>query len=254
MPAAIDEAICIRQWDWSETSQTCVLFTRGLGLVRALAKGSRRPKSPYSGGVEILTRGRIGVIVRPGAELALLTEWDLAEMFPALRVNLRVHRAGLYMADLIGHAIHDHDPHAALYDATVECLRHLRGPEDAPGVLLRFQWSVLAETGYTPVLDADVRTGEPIAPARSYRFSPSLGGLTADEGGAGSADHAWRVRGQTVETLRGLGRESPAGAAVGGHDGQAVDRANRLLASYVRFVLGVEPATMGLVFGPRMPR
>lgn len=49
MPPVSDDAVCIRHWDWSETSQTVSLFTRGHGLVRALAKGSKRPKSPYSG-------------------------------------------------------------------------------------------------------------------------------------------------------------------------------------------------------------
>jgi DNA repair protein RecO (recombination protein O) len=270
MPPVIDEAICIRQWDWSETSQTCALFTRGLGMVRALAKGSRRPKSPYSGGVEILTRGRIGLILRPNSDLALLTEWDLVEMFPALRAKLRIHNAGLYMADLIGHAIHDHDPHPALYDSMLESLRLLRGAEDVASALLKFQWSVLVETGYTPVLDANVRTGEAIAPARSYLFSPSLGGLSPDAAAepeasaSGGVDHersshAWRVRAGTIELLRGLAANGLTGVveaaqSAGDNDAAAVDRANRLLASYVRYVLGAEPPTMGLVFGPRLPR
>ncbi len=260
MPATIDEAICIRQWDWSETSQTCALFTRGMGMVRALAKGSKRPKSPYSGGVEALTRGRIGVILRPQSELGLLTEWDLVEQFPALRTNLRVHHAGLYVADLIGHAIHDHDPHAALYDETLESLRLLRGPENVGPALLKFQWGVLVETGYKPVLDADVRTGEPIASAAWHLFSPSLGGLTVGEAGEGGGVlHAWRVRVRTIELLRGLAANGLAGVAAdgagrGAGDAQGVERANRLLASYLRYVLGMEPPTMGLVFGARLPK
>jgi DNA repair protein RecO (recombination protein O) len=258
MPPVIDEAICIRQWDFSETSQTCALFTRGLGMVRALAKGSRRPKSPYSGGVEPLTRGRIGVIVRPQSELALLTEWDLAEMFPALRSNLRVHHAGLYVADLIQHAIHDHDPHEMLYDQTLESLRLLQGPGDIGPAVLKFQWSVLVETGYRPVLDVDVRSGEPIGESRWHLFSASLGGLTAEGavgGNGGEADTAWRVRAGTIEVLRGLERDGLTGvAAVEGEDGQGVDRANRLLASYLRYVLEIEPPTMGLVFGARLPK
>jgi DNA repair protein RecO (recombination protein O) len=259
MPPVIDEAICLRQWDYSETSQTCSLFTRSLGLVRALAKGSRRPKSPYSGGVEPLTRGRIGVIVRPQSELALLTEWDLAEMFPALRANLQVHHAGLYVADLIGHAIHDHDPHVALYDETLESLRLLQGPEDIGAAMLKFQWSVLLETGYRPVLDVDVQTGEEIGGAPWHMFIPSLGGLSsaaAAEGEEGAS--AWRVRTGTIELLRGLasgGLEGVASATEGeARDGKSVERANRLLASYLRYVLGSEPPTMGLVFGPRLSK
>jgi len=259
MPPVMDEAICIRQWEWSETSQTVALFSRAMGIVRALAKGSRRPKAPYSGGVDVLTRGRIGVIVRPRSDLALLTEWDLVESFPGLRSNLRVHNAGLYIADIIHHAIHDHDPHTALYDATVESLRLLRGPGDVQPALLKFQWSVLVETGYRPVLDADVRTGEALPRARAFLFNPALGGVTPDVSADGApepglpAGRTWRVRSQTIDFLCAL--DAGGLAAVSQvTDPHAPERANRLLATYLRYVLGVEPPTMPVVFGPRLPR
>ena len=34
-----DQGVCIRHWDFSETSQTVSLFGRSLGVVRGLAKG-----------------------------------------------------------------------------------------------------------------------------------------------------------------------------------------------------------------------
>jgi len=60
----------------------------------------------------------------------------------------------------------------------------------------------------------------------------------------------------TIELLRGLEKDGLAGvaAAGAGDQGESVDRANRLLASYLRYVLGTEPPTMGLVFGGRLPR
>lgn len=263
MPATIDEGLCIRQWDWSETSQTAAIFCRALGLVRVLAKGSKRPKHPYSGGLEMLTRGRMGVIVRPSSELALLTEWDLVQSFPALRASLGVHQAGLYIADLIQHVIHDHDPHTALYDATIECLGVLRGPEDVGLALLKFQWSALVETGYKPELAADIRTGEALGEAAAYGFSPALGGFHSDtarersgggEGGASThSSGIWRVRRGTLELLRGVDAAGLSGLT-DGVDADAVERANRLLASYLRHVLGAEPPTMAVVFGSRLSR
>lgn len=258
----MDEAICLRQWDWSETSQTASLFARSSGLVRVLAKGSRRPKSAYSGGLEILTRATIGVIVRPTSELALLTEWDLLETFPALRTNLKVHHAGLYVSDLVQHAIHDHDPHEALYDATLECLRMLGGsgtgglrPElVVASALVRFQWSVLVETGYRPVLDADVRSGEAIDPAAaSFVFHPELGGVSADDGPENGSGR-WRVRSRTVALLRRIEEGRVLTPGMGEDDVPSIERANRLLASYLRYVLGLEPPTMSLVFGDRLSR
>lgn len=254
MPPVSDEAICIRQWDWSETSQTAMLFSRAHGLLRVLAKGSRRPKHPYSGGLELLTRARIGVIVRPQSELALLTEWDLVETFPPLRSNLRIHNAGLLIADAIHHAIHDHDPHAALYDTTVESLRLMQSADDVSVAMLKFLWSVLVETGYRPVLEADVRTGEAIPDATSYRFAPNLGGLTTDGPDAAEPNHTWRVRRETVILLRALESTGLAASAAAEADPGAIDRAARLLASYLRYVLGSEPPTMPLVFGRGLAR
>ncbi len=251
----MDEGVCIRQWDWSETSQTVSVFTRGLGLVRAIAKGSKRPKAPFSGGIELLTRARLGLILKPTAELGLMTEWDLQETFPALRRTLRANHAGLYVADLVHHAVHDHDPHPALYDALVAALRHLGStpdPHDNGWLelgLVRFQWAVLVETGYRPVLDRDVATGGPLdETAPGYRFDPALGGVRMNDDG-------WRVRAETIRTLRRvvLISEEPA-AEPDAAETATLERCNRLLASYIRYVLGVEPKTMPILFGPRLPR
>ena len=42
VPRLTDNAICIRDLDWSESSQVVVLLTEAHGKVRGLAKGSRR--------------------------------------------------------------------------------------------------------------------------------------------------------------------------------------------------------------------
>lgn len=116
------------------------------------------------------------------------------------------------------------------------------------GALLRFQWALLRETGYTPMLDADASTGKPLAEAPTYLFSPSLGGLVGDTGERGAG--AWPVRAETVELLRSL---NGAAAAAPPPGGPVVERANRLLAAYIRHVLGREPPTLPVVFGPDLP-
>ena len=42
MASVKDIAICVRHWDWSETSQTVSILCREHGLVRAVVKGARR--------------------------------------------------------------------------------------------------------------------------------------------------------------------------------------------------------------------
>ena len=56
-----DQAVCIRTSDYSETSQVVVLLTRQGGVVRLLAKGSKRPKSSSGGRVDLFAEGQ-GVV------------------------------------------------------------------------------------------------------------------------------------------------------------------------------------------------
>ena len=237
MASIRDDAICVRHWDFSETSQTVSLLLREHGLLRGLAKGARREKGAFSGGIELLTRGQVVGIVKSSTALATLTSWDLCETFPAVRGSYEAYGAAMYMADLTGQLLRDGDPHPGVYDAL---LKALRGLGQAVGrELLAFQWSLLAECGYAPELTNDVRTSTPLERASTYGFAPSLGGLVADEG-----DGAWwRVRANTIDVLRGV---DSTGEASGSDE--AVDRANRLLASYVREILGKEPPSMGVVF------
>lgn len=256
-----DQAFCIRQWDWSETSQTVSLFSREHGVIRAVAKGSRREKGAFSGGLEVLTRGEMVAIIRHQERttdaMATLTSWDLQELFPRTRRSLAAFHVGMYMLDLVHHAVRDSDPHPALFDDLLVCLRGMGTPGAEQRVMLAFQWSVLVHAGFAPQLFRDVRTGRDLNVQASYAFRPDLGGLIGDGSPDRAADRGgqsprpvpdgavvWRVRGETIELLRrlsGPGQSSHPGLlladpAVGPG---VVGRANRLLAWYLRSILGV---------------
>ena len=238
-----DDAICIRHWDWSETSQTVSLLTREHGVLRGIAKGAKREKGSFSGGIELLTRGDVIAIVKPNTSLATLTSWDLAENFPVLRTSLKAHYAGMYMADLVGHLVHEGDAHPLLFDEMLVQLRRL-GRADALDAVLRFQWAALCEAGYRPVLDRDARTNEPLESSDVLCFSPRFGGfVNAHE--TGDRLQTWRVRAETLDQLRRLAEEA-ADEVV---SGAAVDRAARLLAAYVREILGRDLPSLRALFG-----
>lgn len=249
MSANRDQAVCIRCWDFSETSQTVSLLTRDHGLVRGLAKGAKRERGSFGGGFALLTRGEILWISKKERDLVTLTQWDLLEVFPILTRHLAAHDIGMYAIDLIGQSLTDSDPHPALFDRLVETLRALEQEADVFGVLLYFQWSLLTEAGYQPVLDRDAMSGEAITPrgGATVAFSARGGGTVHD---TGERDR-WRVRRDTIELLQQVAtKDSIAGVIelVGGKS-DTVERANRLLAAYWRAILDREPATMRRVLG-----
>lgn len=236
-----DEALCIRHWDWSETSQTVSLFSRNHGIIRGIAKGAKRERSPFSGGVELLTLGEVVAIVRPNGTLATITAWDLREAYPDVRRSLRAFYVGSYLIDLVHHAVTDADPHPGLFDRLTAALTSLAvSPERS---LLAGQWALLAETGYAPAIPS-----LPIDGTVPACFLPREGVFVLGEAARVRAD-GWRVRPETLRRLEGCatGREPTEAES----DGNALDltRANRLLGSYLRHVLGDELPTMRPVFG-----
>jgi DNA repair protein RecO (recombination protein O) len=241
MPTVTDNAICIRRWDFSETSQTVSLFLRGHGIVRGMVKGAKRARGGFEGGIDLLTLGQVVAIVKPARNLATVTQWRVLDAFRALREHLGANRAGLFMADLVHHMVTEHDPHPDLFDALRSALAGLADPQRIDPTLLDFEWAVLRETGFRPQLEHDTETGAPLpADAATLGFSASAGGVVAD---TGAADR-WRVRRETIDLLRA----AAAGKPTGGVDASHHRRAARLLAAYIREVLGAEPKSMRWAF------
>lgn len=239
MASVSDQAIVIRLWDFSETSQTVSLFCRELGVVRGLAKGSKRADARFSGGFDLVTRGSVQAIIKPGEGLATITGWDLLEVFPAVRASLGSFYAAMAMADVVHHAVRDQDPHPALFDGLLEGLRVLGAAESGAVGVLRVLWVALMETGYRPELERDIRDpsrelGEP----GMVVFMPQLGGFTV--GAAGS--DGWRVRGETLRMLRAVAEGS---APVAGFGPAVVARGVRLLSAYFGVVTGTQAAGLG---------
>ena len=253
MPRFKEQAVCIRLIDWSETSQIVALLTAGRGKVRGLAKGSKR-LSPsaiarYSGGIELLTQGQVVGLIKPTADLANITEWDLQQPYHHLRQDLHAQRLALYAADLVNAMLAEVDPHPNVFTALTDLLEALADGDDGAGAvaLLRFQWTLLADCGYRPQLGSDVHSGEPLEERRSYLFDPHAGGLTLEgNASARSTVGPWRVRRQTIDLLRQLD------AADGDDtdcDAEAATRANRLLCVYARAILDRQLPTMTIVLG-----
>lgn len=242
MPITKDDAVCIRHWDWSETSQTVSLFSREHGIVRCVAKGSRRERSDFSGGLELATRGEMAASIKREGQLATLTAWDLQETFPHVRSSLSAFTHAMAMLDVVHHCLEPLDPHPGLFDALVRGLRALADAPTRRPALTVLLWISLDETGHRPELFRDASTGGDLPPSTEgtvLTFSPRAGGLVA---GAVRDGPAWRVRSETVDLLRLIA--SGVWPDPDARDHATFERAARLLGWYFREVFGVEPPAL----------
>jgi recombinational DNA repair protein (RecF pathway) len=163
------------------------------------------------------------------------------------------------MLDLVQHSMHENDPHEVVFDALVASLRELGEERSETLALARLAWIVLAETGHTPELHRDVRADTPLNAAKSYAFSPRLGGFTQDDtarewthAGPSTSNRStieigplWRVRDSTLETLRRLANAEGVDAAA--TDAATTQRAAKLLLMYFREVFQCEPKAVGVL-------
>jgi DNA repair protein RecO (recombination protein O) len=244
MPRFKDQAICIRDIDWSETSQVVVLLTAEHGKVRGLAKGAKRTSPShmqrFSGGIELLNFGQVVATTKRTAQLATITEWDLQQDFFHLRRDLTAQHLAMYAADLAGAFTPELDSRPATFAALTELLPRLKEPEAQQSALVNFQWTLLDEGGFKPELERDVHHGETLPSRNDYGFDPVAGGFTGNSPGAD-----WRVRRRTLALLRAIEQHEPLAA----YHADDLNRANRLLCVYSRAILERELPTMQLVLG-----
>ncbi len=236
MAAETALAVVLRTTDFSETSRIATLWTREFGKVRALAKGGRRPRSPFELGLDLLSVCSIGLLRKSSGGLDLLTEAQVVRRFPRLRSDLTALYAAYYMAELLADWSGDYDPHPVLFDETLATLAALGEPDVPTGPrLARFECVLLRELGYAPSLTGCALCGQ--APGRAEAFSPAAGGVLCPACAPGQRDHrpittaCWQalcVLDAPGDGWRSLGPEARA-------------EVRQVLNQYVTYLMGRRP-------------
>ena len=210
MPSVRSSALVLRTVEVFETSLVVTLFTRELGKVSGLAKGGRRLKGPFTGGLDLLGVSDIVVLHKASEALDLLTEAAPVERFTSLRGDLAALFAGYYVAELLTELTDFHDPHPKLFDAAVVTLRHLGEPALRDLRVFRFELACLRELGLMPLLDSCAHCGAAVeAVGDAYAFGLATGGVLCPSCRPGQP-HVATVSGATLDALRVLAEPGPA--------------------------------------------
>jgi DNA repair protein RecO (recombination protein O) len=179
MPLVSDRCICLRTFEFSETSQILTLLARSHGIVRVIAKGAhRRTKagsSRFDGGVDLLDAGSALFTDDSRKELATLAEWKLQEGHLELRREIRSLHLAMYAAELASMLFEEHDPHPDLFDRLTNVIPELATARREEA-FLSLQIEMLREAGYLPEFGQCASCGQP-TDDREADFSPSASGL-----------------------------------------------------------------------------
>lgn len=147
------DAIVLRMTPWSETSLIGSLFTRDFGKISVVAKGARRPKSPFEAALDLLSVCRVVFIEKSTDSLNVLTEAKLSRRFRTANGQLLRLYCAYYVVELLEKFTDEHDPHSELFELAQDTIRQIERAELEPRALvLRFEMQMLRLLGQLPSL------------------------------------------------------------------------------------------------------
>jgi DNA repair protein RecO (recombination protein O) len=119
------EAIVIRLTRLTDTSLIVHWFTQDHGLVKTVAKGARRAKSPFSGQLDLFFGGEITFTQARRGDLHILREVAIRDWREGLRLHYDSTLLAAYCCQLMESAVEPEHPEPGFYDLLKRALNHL---------------------------------------------------------------------------------------------------------------------------------
>jgi DNA repair protein RecO (recombination protein O) len=175
------DAIVLHTMEYRETSRIVRLATRDLGVVSAIARGAKRPKSKFGQGLDLFTSGVAHLIVSPQKDLHSLTGFDATLARPALAASLQRFGAAAALSELCLRFGMEAAP--SVHDALGQGLDALclADSHTAPVTALAAGWRIVSELGFAPTVDRCAVCHRELAPDEETRFGHRAGGAVCKQ-------------------------------------------------------------------------
>ncbi len=172
------EGIVVRGYDLKEADRIVVILSPLEGIIRAVAKGVRRPRSKLAGLVQQFSQ--VNFMFYRGRQLDTITQGEVIYGFRELRSDLDRMASAAYVGELAAQVARERQSAVELYQLVLTVLKALSQSSLAglDMVLRRFELGLLEVSGYAPELNQCVHCSRQ---AGSFVFSASDGGIVCNE-------------------------------------------------------------------------
>lgn len=151
-----DEGVVLRTYKLAEADRIVVLFTRGRGRIRAVAKGVRRTRSKFGSRLE--PGSVVQLQLYEGRNLDIVTQAERVVAFTNLRANLDSYGRAAVLLETIDSVMVEGESNPAVYKMLTGALQELERAGN-PLVVPAFVARLLVLEGVQPLVDACVRCG-----------------------------------------------------------------------------------------------
>jgi DNA repair protein RecO (recombination protein O) len=144
--------IILRTRPLTETSLIVHWLTPGLGRVATVAKGARRPRSPFAGKLDLFYAADFSFSRSRRSELHTLREVRLRQTHAALRENIGKLQQAAYLTNFIEQATEADTPLPKIYEMLEGFLDHLHARPATPPEIFALELNLLRKLGLEPDL------------------------------------------------------------------------------------------------------
>lgn len=145
------EGIILKSYSLAEADKIVVLLTQNEGLVRGVAKGAKRLKSRFGGGLEPFSVVNLTYFQKEERELVSISQVELVKSFFESASDPQFLQKFSYLADILSDFAPPHDPNETLYRMAKVCLETAaENPDSLESIALYFEIWILRLGGYLP--------------------------------------------------------------------------------------------------------
>ncbi len=144
--------LILRTRPLTETSLIVHWLTPDFGRIATVAKGARRPKSPFLGKLDLFYEADFSFSRSRHSDLHVLREAGLRETHGAIREDILKLRQAAYAAAFIEQATETETPLPAGFELLRGFLNCLCGENSSPQLIFAFELKLLRELGLNPDL------------------------------------------------------------------------------------------------------
>lgn len=162
-------AILLRRTKLSETSWIVTWLTRDCGKIKTVAKGARRPKSPFAGKLDLFFEADVQFVRSKKSDLHILKELALLATCEGLRLSFARLQLASYFVELIELVTEPEHAAPELFELLQRALKYLNSGAPTKRALLHFEVELTRLLG----IAGEDRVTAPIALGRVYGRLPA---------------------------------------------------------------------------------
>ncbi|OLE51054.1 MAG: DNA repair protein RecO [Acidobacteria bacterium 13_1_20CM_3_53_8] len=241
------EAIILRTYNLAEADKIVICLTRKAGVIRGVARGSRRLKSRFGAGLEPFTLVALSYHEKEGRELVALRQAEIISSYFNLCSDALMVSSLARMAEMVIEFSPPHEPNERVFRMVSACLEAIsRSPASLEELLGYFEVWLLRLSGFLPDITRCSVCGSSLRDSVAV-FMDAEGRLRCRQCSPGALGAS--LSEEVLGRLRAIRRLSPDAYALEGLKGSAESRKelDRLTSIIIRRALERELRAKPLV-------